>query len=96
MIEGSLSVQGAFRARWRHELAAAGADTPAALKGPSAEFRSLIQPTLERFDKEWSEHSLEERTWGLETKLSRWTRCRSRYRSGSRISIARPRSSSLG
>jgi SAM-dependent methyltransferase len=36
------------------------------MRAPSRAFVAEIQPTLERFEREWGEHPLDERTWGLD------------------------------
>lgn len=68
MLEGALAASTEFVERWMRELAAAGALTDAALRPPSKEFTNLIEPTLKRFEKEWSEHEIEETTWGFDQK----------------------------
>ncbi len=34
------------------------------LKSPSDEFKKLFEPTLLRFNKEWKEHDIDDKTWG--------------------------------
>ena len=65
LLEGALFVHEAFRSKWSKELHDLQALSDRALTPPSNEFRSIIEPTLKRFEKEWKEHPLEERTWGL-------------------------------
>jgi SAM-dependent methyltransferase len=66
MLEGALFANEAFRSRWARQLQEVGADSERALRPPSSEFRRLVHPTLRRFGKEWQEHPLAQRTWGLE------------------------------
>jgi SAM-dependent methyltransferase len=66
LLQGALSVQREFLARWKNELADCGAATVQALEPPSAEFLRSIEPTMKSFQKEWAEHPLEEKTWGLD------------------------------
>jgi SAM-dependent methyltransferase len=66
MVEGAFWIHRDFRERWHDKIAEASVRLEIALVAPSSQFVSLVQPTLERFDKEWGQHRLEERTWGLE------------------------------
>ena len=68
VIEGALVASTEFVAHWKEKLSAAGALNETALRPPSKEFTNLIEPTMKRFEKEWSEHKIEERTWGLDQK----------------------------
>ena len=66
LLEGVLSTQKGYLAKWKTELGDCGATGAEALTPPSQEFSSFIEPTLKRFEKEWAEHHLEEKTWGFD------------------------------
>lgn len=66
VLEGALFVHKEFRSRWNKELQQNQALNEKALTPPSRQFRNMIEPTLKRFEKEWREHPVEERTWGLD------------------------------
>jgi 2-polyprenyl-3-methyl-5-hydroxy-6-metoxy-1,4-benzoquinol methylase/uncharacterized protein YbaR (Trm112 family) len=72
LLEGAFSTQKEFLVRWSNELKECGALNEKALEAPSEEFSRFINPTLERFEKEWAEHRLEEKTWGFdqETRIN--------------------------
>jgi 2-polyprenyl-3-methyl-5-hydroxy-6-metoxy-1,4-benzoquinol methylase len=62
LIEGALSLNNEFRKKWQRELQ----KLTIKIEEPSEEFKKLILPTLKRFETEWQEHDLEQRTWGLQ------------------------------
>jgi SAM-dependent methyltransferase/uncharacterized protein YbaR (Trm112 family) len=66
LLEGAFFVHQEFRSRWNKELQQHQVLNNKALMPPSNEFRKIIEPTSKRFEKEWREHPLEERTWGLD------------------------------
>lgn len=72
ILEGALVGNSEFLDRWRSRLDGLALLRGRALAAPSPEFESEIAPTRDRFGKEWTEHPLEEMTWGLdqETRLA--------------------------
>lgn len=66
LIEGALWLYPSFPERWAAELAPFLRSHPKASDPPSQGFRRLILPTLRRFEKEWSSHELQDRTWGFD------------------------------
>jgi SAM-dependent methyltransferase/uncharacterized protein YbaR (Trm112 family) len=64
LVDGALHLHPDFRRRFDDRLRpllASGGDA-----GPSPEFQERFLPTLRHFQKEWSSHDLEDRTWGLD------------------------------
>jgi SAM-dependent methyltransferase/uncharacterized protein YbaR (Trm112 family) len=66
LLQGFLSIQTGFLGKWKTELDGCGALSEMALERPSPEFSQLIEPTMKRFEKEWTEHPVEKKTWGLD------------------------------
>ena len=64
LIEGALHLHPEFVGRWRDRLKSFPAANSA--DSPSPGFQREILPTLRRFEKEWSGHDLDDRTWGLD------------------------------
>jgi SAM-dependent methyltransferase/uncharacterized protein YbaR (Trm112 family) len=76
VLEGALAASGHFMERWGSRLEAQGHLGGGVATPASSEFELMIAPTRDRFGREWGEHPLEERTWGLdqETRLAHASR----------------------
>src|SRR5579862_6772530 len=64
LIEGALFFNKAFCKQWEQEIG----QLDVTVDKPSIYFEKFILPTLKRFEKEWKEHDLNEKTWGLDQK----------------------------
>jgi ubiquinone/menaquinone biosynthesis C-methylase UbiE/uncharacterized protein YbaR (Trm112 family) len=62
LVEGALFFNKEFRIKWGSEILKLNIK----IEEPSEEFKKFILPTLKRFEKEWKEHDLDQRTWGLQ------------------------------
>ncbi len=62
LIEGALFFNKEFIKKWQNELK----KLTIKIEEPSEEFKKFLLPTLKRFETEWQEHDLEQKTWGLE------------------------------
>lgn len=64
ILKGALHLFESFTEKWNEKLKEHNLLNERSLVKPEKEFEEFILPTLKRFEKEWSNHELEDNTWG--------------------------------